>query len=469
MEFQPIVMAGGPGSRLSDLTVKCPKALLPIGNKPMVWYTINMLEKAGFEEAIVVVQEEHCEEIKNQLMDICAVKIRLDFFSLDDDEAGTADVLRILGEKDKIKRDILILSCDLITDVSLHNVANIHRTYDASATLLLSQLPSQYYDVPAPGVKSKKRLEKDFFGFDEKGERILFLTSEADVEESIEMKKSILRKHPCINIKTKLTDCFMYFMKKWVIDYLIEYKTISDLKGELIPHLVRKQFLKPKKSDKDLPKPDQSVIVETTKADILSFSKSEEYADEIRSMSTWIDHRGDMEDCFHCSKIRCYAYLQNEGVCLRANTLSSYSESNKQVGMGPVKRKVQKIFSALDIGKDKDVHIHPSATIKEKSQVGADCLVAEGALIGERVSIKKSVVGKHCKIEDKVKITNSVIMDHVTVKEGSNVQGSIISAHSLIGEKCDLKDCIVGNEQHVNPMGKYTNEAIVEVEKMMEI
>ena len=36
--------------------------------------------------------------------------------------------------------------------------------------------------------------EKDFFGFDEKGERILYLTSEADVEESVEIKKSLLRK-----------------------------------------------------------------------------------------------------------------------------------------------------------------------------------------------------------------------------------------------------------------------------------
>lgn len=49
MEFQPIIMAAGPGSRLAELTSKCPKAALLIGNRPMVWYPINMLEKAGFE------------------------------------------------------------------------------------------------------------------------------------------------------------------------------------------------------------------------------------------------------------------------------------------------------------------------------------------------------------------------------------------------------------------------------------
>ena len=48
MEFQPIIMAAGPGSRLADLPSKFPKAALMIGNRPMVWYPINLLEKAGF-------------------------------------------------------------------------------------------------------------------------------------------------------------------------------------------------------------------------------------------------------------------------------------------------------------------------------------------------------------------------------------------------------------------------------------
>lgn len=48
MEFQAIVLAGGKGSRMSELTSNIPKCLLPIGNRPMIWYPIRMLEKAGF-------------------------------------------------------------------------------------------------------------------------------------------------------------------------------------------------------------------------------------------------------------------------------------------------------------------------------------------------------------------------------------------------------------------------------------
>lgn len=47
-DFQAVVMAAGKGSRMTELTVDKPKCLLPIGNRPMVWYPLKMLEKAGF-------------------------------------------------------------------------------------------------------------------------------------------------------------------------------------------------------------------------------------------------------------------------------------------------------------------------------------------------------------------------------------------------------------------------------------
>lgn len=48
-EFQAIVMAGGRGSRMTELTAGRPKCLLPIGNKPMVWYPLQLLERTGIK------------------------------------------------------------------------------------------------------------------------------------------------------------------------------------------------------------------------------------------------------------------------------------------------------------------------------------------------------------------------------------------------------------------------------------
>ena len=48
MEFQAIILAGGRGSRMYPLTENIPKALLPVGNRPLIWYSVNYLETVGF-------------------------------------------------------------------------------------------------------------------------------------------------------------------------------------------------------------------------------------------------------------------------------------------------------------------------------------------------------------------------------------------------------------------------------------
>lgn len=70
----------------------------------------------------------------------------------------------------------------------------------------------------------------------------------------------------------------------------------------------------------------------------------------------------------------------------------------------------------LQINSSSLEYFHCPATIV--LQVGNDCMVDESVSIGEKVSIKKSVIGKHTTIGEKVKISNSVIMDHVTIMEG---------------------------------------------------
>lgn len=44
-----MILAGGQGSRMYPLTEECPKALLPVGNMPLIWYPVHLLEKNGFK------------------------------------------------------------------------------------------------------------------------------------------------------------------------------------------------------------------------------------------------------------------------------------------------------------------------------------------------------------------------------------------------------------------------------------
>lgn len=54
LEFQAVVLAGGRGTRLPELTGDRPKCLLPIGPFPLIWYPLQMLQKHGFQGNIFV-------------------------------------------------------------------------------------------------------------------------------------------------------------------------------------------------------------------------------------------------------------------------------------------------------------------------------------------------------------------------------------------------------------------------------
>lgn len=47
-ELQAVILAAGKGSRMTELTNKIPKCLLPIANKPMIHFPLTMLIEADF-------------------------------------------------------------------------------------------------------------------------------------------------------------------------------------------------------------------------------------------------------------------------------------------------------------------------------------------------------------------------------------------------------------------------------------
>jgi UTP--glucose-1-phosphate uridylyltransferase len=53
-----VILCAGRGSRLSPLTDAVPKALLPLGPKPVISYVLNELEQAGISEICIVISEE---------------------------------------------------------------------------------------------------------------------------------------------------------------------------------------------------------------------------------------------------------------------------------------------------------------------------------------------------------------------------------------------------------------------------
>lgn len=62
-----VILAGGTASRLMPLTKVTNKHLLPVGTKPMIYYSIEKLRSAGIEEILIVTGLSHMGDVVNLL------------------------------------------------------------------------------------------------------------------------------------------------------------------------------------------------------------------------------------------------------------------------------------------------------------------------------------------------------------------------------------------------------------------
>lgn len=62
-----IILSGGSGTRLSPLTKMTSKQLLPIYNRPMIYYPLNTLLKAGIKDILIIIAPDHAGNYLNLL------------------------------------------------------------------------------------------------------------------------------------------------------------------------------------------------------------------------------------------------------------------------------------------------------------------------------------------------------------------------------------------------------------------
>lgn len=90
-----IILAGGLGTRLYPLTKVTNKHLLPVYNKPMIFYPIETLVKAGITEIMVVTGGPHCGHFMSILKNGHELGIKHLEYAYQENEGGIADALSL--------------------------------------------------------------------------------------------------------------------------------------------------------------------------------------------------------------------------------------------------------------------------------------------------------------------------------------------------------------------------------------
>ncbi|MGW2302732.1 glucose-1-phosphate thymidylyltransferase RfbA [Streptomyces sp. NPDC001809] len=107
-----ILLAGGSGTRLLPLTTTSSKQLLPVYDKPLVYYPLSVLMLAGMREILIITNSSHLEAFRSLFGD--GSRLGLDLrYAVQDEARGIAEAL-VIGREFAGDEDVCLILGDNI-------------------------------------------------------------------------------------------------------------------------------------------------------------------------------------------------------------------------------------------------------------------------------------------------------------------------------------------------------------------
>lgn len=161
-----VVLAGGTGSRLNPLTRVTNKHLLPIYDKPMVYYPIQILVNAGIREILLVTGGKNAGDFLRLLGNGRDFGLKHLNYTYQEGEGGIAEALG-LAEHFADGKPICVVLGDNIIENNICSAVENFRKQERGAKILLKEVPDAYRFGVAEvrgsrviGIEEKPRVPK---------------------------------------------------------------------------------------------------------------------------------------------------------------------------------------------------------------------------------------------------------------------------------------------------------------------
>jgi len=135
-----VILAGGLGTRLQPLTLVTNKHLLPVYDRPMVYYPIQTLLNAGIDEILLVTGGEHAGDFLKLLKNGKQLGISHLEYTYQEGNGGIADALK-LAEDFADGGPVCVVLGDNIIEKHIRDAADAFRSQPSGARVLLKRVP----------------------------------------------------------------------------------------------------------------------------------------------------------------------------------------------------------------------------------------------------------------------------------------------------------------------------------------
>jgi NDP-sugar pyrophosphorylase family protein len=133
-----VILAGGEGTRLRPLTLRTPKPVVPVVDRPFLRYQLDLLASAGIRDVVFSIAYKP-ERIQEVFGDGSALGRRI-HYAVEETPLGTGGAVK--NAEPHLDDLTVVFNGDVLTDVDLPAVVAAHKQAGAAATIVLYPVPN---------------------------------------------------------------------------------------------------------------------------------------------------------------------------------------------------------------------------------------------------------------------------------------------------------------------------------------
>ena len=157
LPIRAVIMAGGFGTRLRPLTDETPKAMLPIGDRPLLEHIVRQLKDVGIRR-LSLATHYRGDTIRSHFGDGREFDVEIQYVD-EGEPLGTAGALSLLEGSDE---PLLVMNGDILTRVDFRAMLEFHTSSRAELTMAVRpfELQVPYGVVETNGIEVVRLAEK---------------------------------------------------------------------------------------------------------------------------------------------------------------------------------------------------------------------------------------------------------------------------------------------------------------------